>query len=532
MANQRLYQFPNKAVPVPADIVYVGDSQSAFNEVNCTIASIIGAYPQLLAFGSLTFGNNGYFYTNGTGVYTVGTISTLGVSLLADTTTAAMQSTLGLGTAATQPTAFFLQSANNLSDVASAPTALTNIGAVPLAGGTMTGRLILVGSPISGNEAADKAYVDTVASGIVIVPACYAATTGNLTGYTYNNGAAGVGATLTAGSNGAFALDGTSPALNALILVKDQSTAAQNGIYTLSTVGNGGTPAVLTRSTSYDTSAQIQPGDLVAVNNGTVNAGTAWLQTATVTTVGTDPINFSPFAVISAGTGLTKSGNQISLANPVAVNLGGTGIATATAYGIIIAGTTPTGAFQVVAPGTAGQVLTSNGAAAPATMQSVPSSIPTGTMFNFQQGVYTTPVAFSPLPATWSDTLLTVTITPTSASNNVLVRATLNVYLDNNADYYMFRIMRNSTPIGIGTSTGLREPCTTFIYMNSASQPGAQAINMEWLDSPAASTATVYKIEGYAYSGSAIQINCTPGDTNSAAYPRSVSTISVCEIKV
>ncbi len=56
MANIRLYQFPTKASPVPADIVYVGDSAAAFDEVQCTIAQLISAYPNLSSLAGLTLG--------------------------------------------------------------------------------------------------------------------------------------------------------------------------------------------------------------------------------------------------------------------------------------------------------------------------------------------------------------------------------------------------------------------------------------------------------------------------------------------
>jgi hypothetical protein len=200
---------------------------------------------------------------------------------------------------------------------------------LPKSGGTMTGNLILVGNPTTGNMAANKAYVDTVASGLIVQPSVQAATTVNLVA---TQAGAGVGATLTnSGTQVAFAIDGYSASLNDRILVKNQSAPANNGIYTVTTVGSGASNWVLTRATDYDTAIQIQPGDLVAVNNGTVNGGTAWLETATIVTVDTDPINFSPFAVITAGVGLTKSGSVISLSIPVSIANGGTNATTASA---------------------------------------------------------------------------------------------------------------------------------------------------------------------------------------------------------
>jgi hypothetical protein len=95
MANERLYQFPSKASPVPADIIYAGDSASSFDEVNITIAQLISAYPNLSGIAGLTLGPNTYPYSNGSSALTAGTITSLAVSLLADSTIGAMQSTLG-----------------------------------------------------------------------------------------------------------------------------------------------------------------------------------------------------------------------------------------------------------------------------------------------------------------------------------------------------------------------------------------------------------------------------------------------------
>jgi hypothetical protein len=296
MANERLYQFPSKATPVPADIIYAGDSASAFNEVNITIAQLISAYPNLSAFGGLTLSANTYAYVNNSSVMVAGSISAFGVSLIAALNAGAAQTVLGLGTAAVEPIAFFLQSASNLSDLASAPTALTNIGAVPIAGGTMTGLLILSANPTNPLGAVTKQYADAIAQGITVQQSCQEGTTANLTA-TYVNGASGVGATLTnSGAQAALVIDGVTVALNDRILVKNQTTTFQNGIYTVTNQGSGATNWILTRATDYNLASQINQGDLVIVDTGTLNTGTGWLQTANVSTIGTSAITFSPFA--------------------------------------------------------------------------------------------------------------------------------------------------------------------------------------------------------------------------------------------
>lgn len=157
---------------------------------------------------------------------------------------------------------------------------------------TYNNTVTLNGTQSATNDAATIGYVNTVASGLDIEPACVAATTANLTA-TYVN----LTGTLTnAGSLQAFAIDGYSPAASSRVLIKNQTSTFQNGIYTVTTVGNGAVAWVLTRATNYDQApSEIGPGDLVVIENGTVNAITSWLQTATVTTIGTDPILWSQF---------------------------------------------------------------------------------------------------------------------------------------------------------------------------------------------------------------------------------------------
>lgn len=185
--------------------------------------------------------------------------------------------------------------------------ALTNLGALPIAGGTMTGALILNADPVVALGAVTKQYADAIASGFSIKEPCVASTTANLNA-TYANGAAGVGATLTnAGANAAFSTDGIAGNLNDRILVQFQTATEENGIYTITTVGDGVTPWVLTRATDFDETTEIIPGAFVIVQQGTLYAVTSWIQTETVATIGTDPIEFTQFtAGVGANTALSN----------------------------------------------------------------------------------------------------------------------------------------------------------------------------------------------------------------------------------
>ena len=163
---------------------------------------------------------------------------------------------------------------------------------------------------------ANKAYVDQVAQGLDTKPSCRVATTANLSA-TYSNGTAGVGATLTATGNGAISIDGVSPTTNDRILVKDQSTAAQNGIYVVTTVGDGSSAFVLTRATPEDQPAELTGGSFVFVEEGTANANNGYVFTHTgAPTFGTtalDVAQFSGAGQITAGAALSKTGNQMDV---------------------------------------------------------------------------------------------------------------------------------------------------------------------------------------------------------------------------
>ena len=166
------------------------------------------------------------------------------------------------------------------------------------------------------NSLANKAYVDQVAQGLDAKPSARAATTANISG-TYSNGTAGVGATITAGSNGAITLDGVSPIVGDRILVKDQTAAAQNGIYTVTTQGDGSTAFVLTRATPEDQPAELSGGSFIFVEEGTANGDNGYVFTHTgAPTFGTtalDVTQFSGAGQINAGAAMSKTGNQLDV---------------------------------------------------------------------------------------------------------------------------------------------------------------------------------------------------------------------------
>ena len=167
-----------------------------------------------------------------------------------------------------------------------------------LAGGTMTGALTLSGAPTSDLHAATKAYVDAAVEGLHVHPSVKAATTADIT-------------LATAVENG-DTLDGVTLATGDRILVKNQTTKAQNGIYI---VAASGAP---TRATDFDTAAEVDSGDFVFVDQGTTQANSGWVQINTPATIGTDAIEFVQFSgagTYLAGSALTLTGNTFSIAD-------------------------------------------------------------------------------------------------------------------------------------------------------------------------------------------------------------------------
>jgi len=170
-------------------------------------------------------------------------------------------------------------------------------------------------TPVNNTDIVNKQYADAIASGIHFHEAVDLATTAALPANTYNNGTSGVGATLTANANGALSVDSTLTVVANRILVKNEATQANNGVYVVTQVGSAGTPYILTRATDFDSVGtgvdQIDEGDFFLVTSGTANVNTAWVQqTPPPITIGSTALVFQQFSApitYTAGTGLSES---------------------------------------------------------------------------------------------------------------------------------------------------------------------------------------------------------------------------------
>ena len=220
--------------------------------------------------------------------------------------------------------------ANGGTGATTAGAALTSLGAAASGANTDITSIALTtgtisGTPTNGTDIVNKTYADTIASGINFHQAVRLATTTTLPAYIYNNGASGVGATITGVVNGALSIDGVAAVVGNRVLIKNEIGAAEayNGVYTVTQVGSGVAVYILTRATDYNTAGtgvnQIDQGDFFLVTAGTTLANTSFVQqTPLPIVVGTTGLTFIQFGApitYSAGTGLSLAGTVFSITN-------------------------------------------------------------------------------------------------------------------------------------------------------------------------------------------------------------------------
>jgi len=184
-------------------------------------------------------------------------------------------------------------------------------------------KIINVASPTTNNDAANKEYVDSiVAAGVHFHDPVRVEATSNLNA-TYNNGTAGVGATLTnAGTQAALVLDGVTLSVADRVLIYLQTDQTENGVYVVTDTGSVSTNWILTRASDADTYVVSSPdglseGSTFFVLEGTIGAGDIYsCNTAGVITFGTTNITFAQIGtaqIYTAGAGLDLNGTEFSV---------------------------------------------------------------------------------------------------------------------------------------------------------------------------------------------------------------------------
>jgi hypothetical protein len=319
--------------------------------------------------------------TNGTAISVTGTYPSFTVTNTAPDQTVTLTSGTNISVTGTYPS--FSIANTSTADVVG-PAGATS-GAISLFDGA-TGKLLKnsvitingsgvisnVNTPNTGTDAANKQYVDDLAStGLHYHEAVVLSTSpGSSRTDTYNNGTAGVSATLTSVAAGTLVIDGTVATSTIRVLIQDCSNPIGNGVYVVTNPGSTVAQYVMTRSSDANTYIEqstvgLDSGSYFFTTGGTNNKGAAWVNTNSgVITFGSTAITFSLFSnsqVYSAGNGLSLTATTFSLDTPVTVLNGGTGQSSAPTNGQLLIGNGSNYTLSTLTAGTAISVTNGTG---------------------------------------------------------------------------------------------------------------------------------------------------------------------------
>ncbi len=363
----------------------------------------------------------------------------------------------------------------------------------------------------NSTKVATTAYVDNAVLGQNFKEAVKVATTANLVG-AYLNGASGVGATFTYTATGVDTIDGVALTLGMRVLLKNQTTDFQNGIYTVTTAGAIGIAGILTRATDADQTNEWKTGDSVFVTAGTTLTSTTWAYTGVDSpTMGTDSLTFVQVAgqgSFTGGNGIAITGTSIAIDTSVTVDKTtaqtltnktlttpvinglptGTGIATANTASTLVArdgsgnfsagGITGTNftdsaltSGRVTYAGTAG-ILQDN---ANMTFDGTFLNLGAGMGLEGTSGVALNSITVTKTSSTTSTSILNATLNMTAAGG-AIINATVNQNASSgslNANGMILNVNHNAAVVNAQTMSGLRLSVTNISGATTGGLAGA-----------------------------------------------------------
>jgi hypothetical protein len=284
------------------------NTSTARTNLGLAIGTNVQAYDaELAAIAGLTSAADKGIQFTGVGTASVFDLTTAGKALLDDADASTQRTTLGLGTIATQ-----------------------NSNSVALTGGSITG----LGDPATSSEAATKNYVDNLVAGLRTRAVARVGSTANVV----------IASELENGDT----IDGVTLVTGDRVLLKNQSTASQNGLYIV--VASG----AASRDTEFDTIEELA-GQLILISEGSANADDLYLCTTdTSATLGSSTISYTQVFPSSGGTvtsvavadsgsseftvtgsPITASGTITLAVNSIAATKIGTGVVNNTEFGYL-----------------------------------------------------------------------------------------------------------------------------------------------------------------------------------------------------